>query len=92
MFFKVESKCPYFVEWKNTQTFSNHIPCSNHLILCSICKASIWTYNSQHHYAQRHPQIECPILVTDGDTENEIEMLFLFKKQLLNYYFYNVNK
>ena len=50
LFFKVESNCPYYVEWRKTPTFSTHNPCSNHLILCSICKAHIWTYNAKHHY------------------------------------------
>ena len=67
VFYKVQSNCSYFVEWKKTPAFSIRNPCSNHLICCSICNASIWVYNVKHHYDDRHPDLEVPTLVTQDE-------------------------
>ena len=65
IYFKVQSNCSFFVEWKKTPLFSTRNYCSNHLIICEICKSSIWTYNGTSHYIERHPDVECPTFITD---------------------------
>lgn len=68
VYFKVQSNCSYHVEYRKIPTFSTRNPCSNHLIPCTVCKASIWTvYNVMHHYTERHPGLEVPILVTEQE-------------------------
>ena len=64
-YFKVQSNCPFFIQWKKTPTFSTRNHCSNHLIICEVCKPSIWTYNGNSHYTDRHPDEEGPTLITD---------------------------
>ena len=68
-YFKVQSNCPYFVEWKKTPTFSNRNPCSNRVVACSKCNASIWTYNASHHFSQVHPGVEFANLVSPQETQ-----------------------
>ena len=52
-----------------TPQFSTRNPCSNHLIHCSICKATIWTYDVNHHYSDRHPEVETPTLVSEEEVK-----------------------
>ena len=66
-FFKVSSKCSYEVAWKKTPQFSSRNPCSNHIIFCAVCGASVWTYNVEHHYSERHPDVEVPQLVSQDE-------------------------
>ena len=66
-FFKVQSNCHYFVEWKKKPTFSGRNPCSNHLKSCSICKADVWTYNAKYHYSECHAEIEYPVFVSEEE-------------------------
>ena len=68
-FFKIQSNCDYVVVWMKTPQFSTQNPCSNHLIRCSICKATIWTYNANHHYSDRHPEVETPTLVSEEEVK-----------------------
>ena len=68
-FFKIQSNCDYVVVWMKTPQFSTRNPCSNHLIHCSICKATIWTYNVNHHYSDRHPEVETPTLVSEEEVK-----------------------
>ena len=63
--FELQSNCPFFVELKKTPAFSTRNHCSNHLIICEICKSSIWTYNGTNHYKERHPDVDCPTFITD---------------------------
>ena len=69
IFFKLQSNCPFFVEWKKTPAFSTRNHCSNHLIICEICKSSVWTYNGTNHYKERHPDVDCPIFITDSEVK-----------------------
>ena len=70
-FFKIQSNCRYFVKWAKTPVFSTHNPCSNHLVVCPApgCKASIWTYNAEKHYAERHPDVELTQMVSAEETK-----------------------
>ena len=63
-YYKVASKCDYFVHWAKVPQFSARMPCSNTLVHCLVCKASIWTYNAHDHYSRCHPDFEAPVLVT----------------------------
>lgn len=45
-FYEIKSNCPYFVKMKKSdKNHSRRNPCSNNLILCQICKASVGKYN-----------------------------------------------
>lgn len=68
-YFKVQSNCPYFVEWKKKPVFSTRNPCTNQLVACSKCNASIWTYNAESHYSSVHPQVEYQSLVSQEEIE-----------------------
>ena len=63
-YFKLVSNCEYYVGWKKTPQFSARTHCSNRLVHCTVCKASIWTYNSDNHYANRHPDFDAPSAIT----------------------------
>ena len=57
-YFKVTSNCEYKVQWSKTPQYSTRNHCSNHLAHCTVCKASVWTYNMKKHYEDRHPEFQ----------------------------------
>ena len=71
-YYKVTSNCDYFVHWAKVPQFSARMPCSNTLVHCLACKASIWTYNAHDHYSRCHPKFEAPVLVT-AEEENKMK-------------------
>ena len=99
VFYKVQSNCSYFVEWKKTPAFSIRNPCSNHLICCSICNASIWVYNVKHHYDDRHLDLEVPTLVTQDEINKllkkwairEFVYIFIFCSLFEYYLVYDIS-
>ena len=59
----------HYVKWTKTPVFSTKNSCLNHLVKCPApgCGASIWTYNAQYHYTERHPDVEYTKMVSDEE-------------------------
>ena len=70
-FYKITSNCDYKVEWNKRPQYSTRNHCSNLLSHCTVCKASIWTYNMQNHYETRHPDFEdVPTFVSEEEIQH----------------------
>ena len=79
-FYKINSKCPHFVElaWKLSKC--NQVnPCFNYLEKCKFCSQDVWKYNLMRHYSQVHQDVELPAIWTKTlDTRTVLMYIFLF--------------
>ena len=66
--YKLESNCVYLHNRHRAPLKSSvREPCTNWLVKCSICSADIWTYMGEEHFRNIHPQLPCPLFITEDE-------------------------
>lgn len=50
-------QCPYLwkISLKSVSSFTARQPCTNHPLLCPVCKVVVWKYNLYAHITTSHP-------------------------------------
>ena len=79
-YYKLDSKCVYFFEYKRIPTYPKRQKCSKYLAKCEAknCNRDVWKYNMNIHYKEKHPLLKFPERFLNSEDEKKSISFFKF--------------